>query len=77
MTVRDGKAIVPPAGPTHPTAVSIQDLFAIIFSNRADAFTVSYDTQYGFPRSLEIDYISGAVDDEATYKITNYRPTPN
>jgi len=77
VTVRDGKAVVPPAGPSHPQAVSIQDLFTIIFSGRADHFTVSYDAQYGYPRSLHIDYISGAVDDEVTYKITDYRPTSN
>ena len=76
ITVRGGKAVVGPDRPSEPKPVTIQDLFDIIFSGRADHFTVSYDDRYGFPRSLDIDYTRGLADDEVTYKITDYRPAP-
>ena len=66
-----------PIGPSEPKPVTIQDLFDTILSGRADHFTVSYDNYYGFPRSLDIDYTTGLADDEVTYKITDYRPTPD
>jgi hypothetical protein len=77
ITVRGGKAVVGPDRPSEPKPVTVQDLFDIIFSGRADHFTVSYDDRYGFPRSLDIDYTRGLADDEVTYKIADYRPTPD
>lgn len=39
---------------------------------RADAITVSFDRQYGFPSDATIDYIKSAIDDELSLKVSNF-----
>ena len=33
---------------------------------------VRYDGAYGYPVSIQIDWVAGAVDDEVSYHITEF-----
>ena len=35
--------------------------------------TVKYDGRLGYPKSISNDYIAMAVDDEISYRITNFK----
>jgi len=39
------------------------------------AFEVTYDEQFGFPKSIFIDHVKDAVDDEIAYLYSNFTPT--
>ncbi|WP_117884271.1 DUF6174 domain-containing protein [Aureibaculum luteum] len=38
-------------------------------------FDVVYDEQFGFPKSISIDYVENMADDEITYLYSNFTPT--
>lgn len=76
VTVRGGTVVSPAQQVGGRRALSIEDLFAIVFTGKADRFTVAYDPATGFPSRLAADYIENAIDDEQTYLVTDYRPTP-
>jgi len=42
----------------------------------ADNLTVSYDSTYGFPNDIAIDYIELAADDELYLTVTAFEPLP-
>ncbi|MDY7396156.1 DUF6174 domain-containing protein [Aureibaculum sp. 2210JD6-5] len=44
-------------------------------TKKVASFIVEYDEQFGFPKSIAIDYIENAVDDEITYVFSNFTPT--
>ena len=54
---------------------SMDDLFQIVrdATETADAVSVAYDAKYGFPSFIAIDYIRQAVDDEVSYRVTNFQ----
>ena len=54
---------------------SVNDLFQIVHdaNETADAVSAAYDAQYGFPSYIAIDYIRQAVDDEVSYRVTNFQ----
>jgi len=39
----------------------------------ADEMEGNYDSQYGYPKQVSIDYYKYAVDDEITYLLSNYK----
>lgn len=42
----------------------------------AAAIAVRYDRSYGFPESIQIDWVAGEVDDEVSYQISDFTPLP-
>ena len=53
---------------------TVDKLFDIIKSARfggADSISASYDDDLGFPVTVSIDYIEGAVDDEVSYSVSH------
>lgn len=44
--------------------------------HRADEAKVEYDAKYGFPATVQIDYIRQAADDELGLSVTNFQPLP-
>jgi hypothetical protein len=84
IEVQDGKAVsisasngqdVTPFIETFNRSATVEALFDIIQSAQAagaDEIRVTYDTEYGFPTSISIDYIRMAVDDEIGYYIDNF-----
>ena len=41
-------------------------------SGEADEVTVTYDPTYGFPRTIHLDVIKEAIDDELSLEVTNF-----
>ena len=59
-------------------AKTIEDAFEFIENfdlTKADSFIVEYDEQFGFPKSIVIDYHFGMADDEIAYLYSNFTPT--
>lgn len=66
----------PIANPNLSVFKSIEDLFQLIGRARlqnADVIAVKYDSIFGFPARVDIDY-SSAVDDEVTYEAGDVEP---
>ena len=88
IKVRDGEAIsisaadgsdVTPNLEYYSQADTIEELFGIIESAQAggaDEIKVEYDPDYGYPVSIDIDYIKQAVDDEVSYQVMNLEFLP-
>ena len=43
---------------------------------KADKLTVSYDSTYGFPKEVAIDFIQQAADDELYLSASGFEPLP-
>lgn len=54
---------------------TINELFEVIGNARekADKLNVEYNQKVGYPKSVEIDYIEEAVDDEVSYVLDDFR----
>jgi hypothetical protein len=76
VTVHNRKVVRRAGLPWASELKSIDDLFALILSGQADRIDVTYDPQYGFPRSIDADMVVDAIDDEVRYRISDYRPLP-
>jgi hypothetical protein len=50
------------------------DLIAQAVNLPAAAIAARYDPSYGYPTSIQIDWFAGSVDDEVSYRITNFTP---
>jgi len=58
---------------------TIDRLFSELGSDavqEADSLTVSYDSTYGFPVEVAIDYIELAADDELYLSVSAFEPLP-
>lgn len=58
---------------------TIDRLFSELDSDsirEADKLTVSYDTTYGFPSEIDIDFIELAIDDELYLSVSAFEPLP-
>ncbi|HEY8469369.1 MAG TPA: DUF6174 domain-containing protein [Longimicrobiales bacterium] len=56
---------------------TIDGLFEVIgnaINRHADDLDVDYDEQYGYPRSVEIDYDYRTADDEVYFTVRRFRP---
>lgn len=55
---------------------TMDDVFQIVQDaiEHADSFNVVYDSTFGYPTVIGIDYIRQAVDDEVGYRIYNFQP---
>lgn len=42
----------------------------------AAGLAVRYNSQLGYPESIQIDWVAGAVDDEVSYRITDFTSPP-
>jgi hypothetical protein len=88
IEVRDGEAIsvsaadgsdVAPYLEQYSRADTIEELFGIIESAQsgaADEVKVEYDPEFGYPVSIDIDYIKRAVDDEVGYHVSSFELLP-
>jgi len=58
---------------------SVPGLFELIqqaLDLPAAALAVRYNDQLGYPESIQIDWVAGAVDDEVSYRITEFASPP-
>ena len=61
-------------GPRYHTIDSLFDVIQDAITGEADQLTVSYDSEYGYPTDIEIDYMSNSIDDEYTLTASAYTP---
>lgn len=54
--------------------LTVDALFAKVAEalDRADSLVVAYDDVFGFPTSIDIDWIVNAIDDETTFEVTDF-----
>ncbi len=50
------------------------DLIRRAIDTPAAGLAVRYDDTYGFPASIQIDWVAGTADDEVSYRITEFTP---
>ncbi len=55
------------------TVAGMFDQIEDALSTAADV-QASYDASYGFPRSVTVDYVLNAADDEISYEMRDYTP---
>ncbi len=58
---------------------TIDRLFSELDSDsvrEADKLTVTYDSTYGFPSQIDIDFIELAIDDELSISVSAFEPLP-
>ena len=60
-------------GPSYPTIDSLFDAVQHAITREPDQLTVSYDSEFGYPTNVTIDY-SNSTDDEYTLKANAYSP---
>jgi hypothetical protein len=77
VTVRRGR----PVGPRPFTGVgTIPEMFAairhVLLDPQAGAVSVRYDAHRGFPRTVSLDPIKHAVDDEIGWTVDRFQPLP-
>ena len=72
-----GKSGDPPVVVGSPRYHSIESLFDLVqdaITNEVDQLTVSYDSKFGYPTNVELDYSSNSIDDEYTLTAHAYSP---
>jgi hypothetical protein len=59
-------------------ALTIDDVFAALREEfrESDEVNVTYDPEYGFPTSVEVDRIRNAIDDEWSFGVSDFVPKP-
>jgi hypothetical protein len=74
MTDKDGQPISANYANSFDKATSIENLFAILDKaiGSASKVTVSYDPDYGYPKSIIIDYSKMVSDDEIGYYVKSF-----
>lgn len=71
MRIADSVFLLPPASKYYLT---VDSLFAIIKKPGGDSLVVSYDPQYGFPESLDINPQMHPFDGGVLYETSKYQP---
>jgi hypothetical protein len=64
--------------PPFANARDIPELFDLIreaIARDAYSLDVTYDSEYGYPLQINIDYIGNAVDDELNVSVSEFQPT--
>jgi len=70
----DSRSAVEPVLLTYlPTVPDLFDLIADALDRGAASLLVSYDSSYGFPTRIEVDYSATAADDELSFTASDLR----
>lgn len=77
MTRVDGAPIsqTDPSYGVYESYATIDRIFLKLeadLTGEADDVAVTYDSSYGFPANVAVDYIKEAVDDEISYQISDF-----
>ncbi len=61
-----------------PEPVSIDDLFQLLYNaaQHADSLSVSYDSEFGYPETIRIDWREMQADDEQYFTIRDFTALP-
>ena len=58
----------------YHTIDSLFDVIQDAITDEADQLTLSYDSEFGYPTNVAIDYNVSAIDDEYTLTANAYSP---
>ncbi len=61
-------------GPVYHTPDSLFEVIQRAITAKADQLAVNYNSEFGYPMNIEIDYDVNATDDEYTATANNYTP---
>lgn len=53
------------------------ELIGLALDSPAAAVSVRYDAVYGYPASIQIDWVAGVADDEVSYRVDDFAPLPD
>jgi hypothetical protein len=78
MSYSDGSPVPPDQLASFARYSTIEAVFSLTADalHRADEVKVAYDRTYGFPSTVQIDYMKDAVDDELALSVTSFQPLP-
>ena len=88
IEVKDGKVVSMTYRDGTPVSAAEQQIFAqyhtidALFDftsqtiGKADEIKAVYDPTYGFPATVQIDFIKQAADDELGLSVTDFQPLP-
>ena len=79
MEYQSGKAVEDMNRELFDRFATIDRIFAEIetdLAGAADKVTVTYDSTYGFPVDIVIDYVEEAIDDELYLTVSGFEPLP-
>jgi hypothetical protein len=79
VTVRDGQVTSARPEPLEfwsDVVVPVPDLFQLVADTRdtADVVEVAYDAELGYPKTISVDRVQAAIDDEVAYVVTHFAP---
>jgi len=69
-----GTAVDPQYDDLFRTVPGLFDTIREAIAAPAAAVSVSYNGSYGYPESIQIDWVAGLADDEVSYRITDFAP---
>ena len=72
----DGAAVDPQFSGLFTNVPGLFDLIEEALNRPAAAVSARYHASLGYPESIQIDWVAGAVDDEISYRITDFSPLP-
>ncbi len=58
----------------YKTVDELFDFIETLKDGNADSLIVQYDSTYGYPTNIYVDFIKNAVDDELCYNSSNLKP---
>lgn len=67
-----GAAVDPQFFDLFTTVPGLFDLIDDAINRPAAAIAVRYNPAYGYPESIQIDWVAGAVDDEVSYRVSDF-----
>jgi len=67
-----GAAVSPQYSEIFTTVPGLFDIIEEAVSLPAASLSVRYNEDYGYPESIAIDWVAGAVDDEVSYRVGSF-----
>jgi hypothetical protein len=67
-----GAAVSPQYADVFTSVPGLFDLITVALTAPAASLSVRYHPEIGYPESIAIDWVAGAVDDEISYRITGF-----
>ena len=74
-TYASGISVDPQYSDLFTSVPGLFDLIDEAIRRDAAGLAVRYNASYGYPESIQIDWVAGAVDDEVSYRITDFALT--
>jgi len=71
-TYASGTSVDPQYSDLFTAVPGLFDLIEEAIRRDAAGLAVRYNGAYGYPESIQIDWVAGAVDDEVSYRISDF-----